>query len=105
MKRGAGEFPTAPTTKEVGAILAGWVATGLDAKAGGGADRVGSIAIGELQARFGKTVDVWGLVKAFGVIGPDVHVAEVVNEDENIRLGLQEGRRRERQEEGQFHSG
>ena len=49
VERSAGEFATASSAEEIGAILAGGIAAGLDSEAGGGADRVGRVAVGEFQ--------------------------------------------------------
>ena len=47
MKRGACEFSATSTAKEIGAILTSGIAAGLDSEAGGGADWIGGVAIGE----------------------------------------------------------
>jgi len=56
----------------------------LDAEAGGGTDGIGGVAVGEFESFGSEAIDVWSLVEAFGVVGADVHVAEVIDHDEDV---------------------
>ena len=79
--------------------------SGHDATAGGRADAAGGVTLREPHAAFGERVDVRCLVERVRVIRADVHVAEVVGEDEDDvraggRGGVGGGGRREGEKEG-----
>jgi len=59
-------------------------AAGLNAEAGGGANGVGGVAVGELEALGSEAVDVGRFVEALGIVGSDVHVAEVIDHDKEV---------------------
>ena len=88
MKRGAGELSAATTTEEVRGVLTGWVAAGLNAKPSGRAHWIGGVPVGEPHARFGQAVNVGSLIKAAWIVGSDVHVAKVIDKDQNVGLAL-----------------
>jgi hypothetical protein len=53
------------------------------------ADWIGRIPVGESNPLAGKAVDVWRLIKCFGIVGPNIHVTQVVHKKEDdIGVGV-----------------
>ena len=77
------EFPRAHAGDEIRDTEARRIFSGHDAAAGRRADAAGGVALGKTHAAFGERVDVRCLVERVRVIRADVHVAEVVGEDED----------------------
>ena len=62
---------------------------GHDAVACGTADRVGGIAVSESHATGSELVNIGRFVEGVRIVGSYVHVAEVINQEENnVRLGM-----------------
>ena len=89
-----------PAAEEIGGVLAGGVSSRLYAEAGRGANRIGGITVGEFHSGFGQAVGVRGFVKTFGVVGADVHVAQVVHQKEGVARTLLGGQVAQRAKAG-----
>ena len=80
---GGEEFAGAHAGDEIGDAEARRIFSGHDAAAGGRADAAGGVALGETQAAFREGINVRRFIERVRVVRADVHVAEVVGEDED----------------------
>ncbi len=62
---------------------AGGILAGHEAGTRRRADRTTRVTLREAHAPGGQTVDVWGLIKGAGIVGADVHEAQIVGEKED----------------------
>ena len=58
------------------------------------ADRIGGISIGKTASRLSNAVAIWRLVEGVWVVGPNVHIPQIVYEEKDDIWALRSGRER-----------
>ena len=79
------------------------ILAGHDTVASWAADGICSIPVRELYPAGCELIDIRSFIEGVRIVCAYVHVAEVINENENVGFALKKGGRGERQKESDFH--